>query len=472
MSYSIHPSAEVQTAQIGDGTCIWQYCVVLKNAIIGKNCNINYNVFIEDDVIIGDNVTVKSGVQLWDGLRIADNVFIGPNVTFINDNYPRSKNYPAKFLETKLEEGASIGAGAIILGGINIGKNAMIGAGSIVTKNVPGNELWVGSPAKFVKKIGEFKKRSVLLGSAGTGTAFASMQALRRNWGDSVKVIAIDSNPKHLVTNSLLADKFFQVPLNTDAEFKNKLEKILNEEDIDTYIPFIDHEISLAAKLFESKLKNSEFCLQVKKSEIAEICDDKYETFRFLSDCDISTPRCYLIDEQYNAEEKLIIKPRRGFGSKILRVSENCTDSSRFNFEKHIIQQECEKPEITVDVCYDKNRNFFIYVCRERVETKSGVCTKARLFLDGNVEKIAFDLAVKLDLCAFCFQLMKLDGEWAVTDINARLGAGTAISVAVGLDFFSGMFAILWGEDPSKYFKPLQKETFVTRQYSEFVMNL
>src|SRR5665647_2018237 len=87
----IHSTAEVQTIKIGDGTSIWQYCIVLKNAEIGKNCNINFNVFIENDVIIGDNVTIKSGVQIWDGLRIKNNVFIGPNVTFINDIVPRSK---------------------------------------------------------------------------------------------------------------------------------------------------------------------------------------------------------------------------------------------------------------------------------------------------------------------------------------------------------------------------------------------
>jgi UDP-2-acetamido-3-amino-2,3-dideoxy-glucuronate N-acetyltransferase len=295
--YTIHPTAEVQSEQIGNGTSIWQYCVVLKGAIIGENCNINFNVFIENDVIMGDNVTVKSGVQLWDGLRISNNVFIGPNVTFINDNYPRSKEYPSIFLQTKLLEGASIGAGAIILGGITIGKNAMIGAGSIVTKDVPDNELWVGSPAKFVKKLETQNQRTILLGSAGTGTAFASMLALRRNWGDCVKVIAIDSNPRHLVTNSLLANKFIQVPLNKDRDFIKKLEIILNEENVDTYIPFIDHEISLAAKLYANKYEGKSLNLQVKDYEIAEICDDKYKTYQFLSDINILTPVCYLINE-------------------------------------------------------------------------------------------------------------------------------------------------------------------------------
>lgn len=149
----IHPLADVSSKLIGEGTSIWQFTIVLEKAQIGKNCNINAQCFIENDVVIGDNVTIKCGVSVWDGLRIADHVFVGPNVTFINDNYPRSKQYPDKFLETVIEEGASIGAGSIILGGLRIGKNAMIGAGSVVTKNVPDNELWLGNPARFVKLI-------------------------------------------------------------------------------------------------------------------------------------------------------------------------------------------------------------------------------------------------------------------------------------------------------------------------------
>lgn len=149
----IHPSSEVQSKNIGVDTVIWQFCVILKNAKIGNNCNINFNVFIENDVVIGDNVTVKSGVQLWDGMIVEDNVFIGPNVTFTNDKFPRSKQYPDMFQKTIVKKGASIGAGSVILCGIQIGENAMIGAGSVVTKNVPANELWIGNPAKFIRKI-------------------------------------------------------------------------------------------------------------------------------------------------------------------------------------------------------------------------------------------------------------------------------------------------------------------------------
>jgi len=145
----IHPTADVQTQEIGAKTLVWQFCVILGKAKIGKNCNINCHVFIENDVVLGDNVTIKSGVQLWDGLRIEDNVFVGPNVTFTNDMMPRSKRQPKDFLKTIIREGASIGANATIIGGLTIGRYAMIGAGSVLTKDVPDYTLWYGNPAQY-----------------------------------------------------------------------------------------------------------------------------------------------------------------------------------------------------------------------------------------------------------------------------------------------------------------------------------
>lgn len=149
----IHQTADVQSKNIGEGTVIWQYAVILERAQIGANCNINCHTFIENDVVIGDNCTVKSGVYLWDGISIGNNVFIGPNVTFTNDKYPRSKEYPEAFQKCLVGDGVSIGAGAIILGGVTIGNRAMIGAGSLVTKSVPAGELWFGNPAQFIRKI-------------------------------------------------------------------------------------------------------------------------------------------------------------------------------------------------------------------------------------------------------------------------------------------------------------------------------
>lgn len=154
----IHPTSEVQTKDIGEGTTIWQYCVILKNAVIGRNCNINFNVFIENDVIVGNNVTIKSGVQLWDGIRIEDDVFIGPNATFVNNPYVRSKQYPERHIGATIRKGVSIGANATILGNIQIEEYAFIGAGSVLTKDVPAYQLWFGNPAShqgYITKEGE-----------------------------------------------------------------------------------------------------------------------------------------------------------------------------------------------------------------------------------------------------------------------------------------------------------------------------
>lgn len=144
-----HPHAIVESNHIGDKTRIWAFTHILPGAKIGANCNINDHTFIENDVVIGNNVTVKSGVYIWDGVTISDNVFIGPNVTFTNDLRPRSKQYPDVFLTTVLEEWSSVGANATIIAGNTIGKYAMVGAGSVVTCNIPNNTLWFGNPAKF-----------------------------------------------------------------------------------------------------------------------------------------------------------------------------------------------------------------------------------------------------------------------------------------------------------------------------------
>jgi acetyltransferase-like isoleucine patch superfamily enzyme len=146
----VHPLADVQSKNIGVNSKVWQFTVVLEGASIGDNCNVNCHVFVENDVIIGNNVTIKSGVYLWDGLRIADDVFVGPNVTFVNDKRPRSKKYPDTFQRTIIENNASIGAAATIMGGLKLGAYSMVGAGALVTKDVAPRSLVIGSPAKHI----------------------------------------------------------------------------------------------------------------------------------------------------------------------------------------------------------------------------------------------------------------------------------------------------------------------------------
>lgn len=149
----IHPSADVQSKQIGEGTRIWQFVVVLPGAVIGRDGNICSHCFIENQVVVGDRVTVKCGVQLWDGVTLEDDVFVGPNATFTNDLAPRSRNAAAQLLPTLVRKGASIGANATILPGLTIGEGAMVGAGAVVTKDVPPRTLVVGNPARVVRAL-------------------------------------------------------------------------------------------------------------------------------------------------------------------------------------------------------------------------------------------------------------------------------------------------------------------------------
>ena len=144
-----HPQAIVETKAIGKGTRVWAFAHILPGAVIGSECNICDHVFIENKVTVGDRVTIKSGVQLWDGINLEDDVFVGPNATFTNDRFPRSRQYPTEFPKTHVRKGASIGANATILPGLNIGQNAMVGAGAVVTRDVPPNAIVVGNPARI-----------------------------------------------------------------------------------------------------------------------------------------------------------------------------------------------------------------------------------------------------------------------------------------------------------------------------------
>ena len=146
----IHESAYVEDAEIGEGTNIWHFVHVRKGAKIGKKCNIGKGVYIDVNVVIGDNCKIQNFATLYDGVTVGNDVFIGPHVCFTNDSYPRALLWDEnRLVKTMINDGASIGANSTILAGITIGRYALIGAGSVVTKDVPDYGLIFGNPAKL-----------------------------------------------------------------------------------------------------------------------------------------------------------------------------------------------------------------------------------------------------------------------------------------------------------------------------------
>ena len=176
--FMIHDSAICETKNLGKGTNVRAFSHVMIGAVIGEDCDIFDHVFIENDVVIGSRVTIGSGVQLWDGLRVSDDVFIGPNATFTNDKNPRSKQRLEKSLQTTVHEGASIGANATILPGVSIGRGAMVGAGAVVTHDVPPYAVVVGNPARISGYVGENQQSDVVKNAS---KSFASPQVVAGN---------------------------------------------------------------------------------------------------------------------------------------------------------------------------------------------------------------------------------------------------------------------------------------------------
>jgi acetyltransferase-like isoleucine patch superfamily enzyme len=152
-SVFIHSHALCESDQIGNGTRIWAFVHIMPGVVIGSDCNVCDHVYIESGVTIGNRVTIKSGVQLWETTVIEDDVFIGPNVTFTNNKWPKSKDPFRVHQHLLIRQGASIGANATILPGLELGRNCFIGAGAVVTKSVPDNTLVIGNPARIVREL-------------------------------------------------------------------------------------------------------------------------------------------------------------------------------------------------------------------------------------------------------------------------------------------------------------------------------
>lgn len=145
-----HHFAVVESDEVGEGTRVWAFAHIMRGAKVGRFCNIGEHCYIESGVEIGDFCTIKNGVHLWEGVVLEDYVFLGPSAVFTNDKYPRSKNRGWELRRTVIKRYATVGAGAVVLCGIEIGRYALVGAGAVVTKSVPDFGVVFGNPAKLV----------------------------------------------------------------------------------------------------------------------------------------------------------------------------------------------------------------------------------------------------------------------------------------------------------------------------------
>ena len=148
----VHPQALVESEEVGPRTRIWAFAHVMPGARIGSDCNVCDHTYIEGGVEVGDRVTIKSGVYLWEGMVVEDDVFLGPQATFTNDRYPRSRQ-PWTCEGITIRRGATIGAGAVLVPGVEIGERAMVGAGAVVVSDVEPDVVVVGNPARVIRRL-------------------------------------------------------------------------------------------------------------------------------------------------------------------------------------------------------------------------------------------------------------------------------------------------------------------------------
>jgi len=315
--------------------------------------------------------------------------------------------------------------------------------------------------------------RTVWLGAAGTGTAFAIVRAAQQRWSDSLRIIAADTNPPHLVAAAALAQAFEQTPFVADEQFAPFLLEAFSRLNVDTYVPILDEEIVRAAELRDSKMLPSSLVTLAPSLEAARICLDKLASFSWLLSNRIPTPITKALSQATWNPEGMLLKPQYGRGSVGIRVLQHEYElvDAASSSQAYVVQELCRHPEITIDAFRSRDGKLFRAVCRERLEVKAGVCTKARVFESDTLASYAHAIGDGLDLLGtFCVQLMRSssDGSWLVTDINPRPGAGTAMSTAVGVDFLSATLADAWGLDARSMLPSLHRERFVVRQYSEY----
>ncbi|MBM3826714.1 MAG: ATP-grasp domain-containing protein [Verrucomicrobia bacterium] len=314
-------------------------------------------------------------------------------------------------------------------------------------------------------------KRNVIVGAAGSGTGFAAITSLRKNWGDGVFIVGLDTNPRQLVTASLLVDKFVQVPFASEPSFWETLqsEAVMLGESF--FMPLLPEEVLAVAR--QGTLVSAVQSLKVIGTELnaAEAILDKFTLFQKAHQSGMPCPKTELAKRGVTYSREFLLKPRFGYGSKgISRTSEGQLPAEVATPEDYIVQDYIHGPELTIDAFHQRSTGFTWSVCRERIEVKSGVSVKCRLFREKKFDEMASALASVFKLNgAFCFQVIQSPSGPKLIDLNPRPGAGTSMSALTGNDFFKAGFSLAFDEEYERCFAPFDEEVFVTRQYVDFL---
>jgi hypothetical protein len=309
--------------------------------------------------------------------------------------------------------------------------------------------------------------RRVLVSAAGTGTAFGIITRLRATWGEDLEIVTADINPAHLVSTSVLADHHVEVPPCNDASYVQVLKGVIEKHKISTYVPLLNGELRHAQTLSEMLPA----CDVWYSAGSSSLVISKHAVSQWLIRLGINVPPS-LNNPAIDPDGVYFCKPDDGSGSHGARLITG-RDAKNLDRREFVVQPVCSGPEITVDSFFDAVAGRGRAIARERVEVKSGVSTKARVYEDNTLSEIARRIGEGLrQRGTICFQVMRLNDEYVVTDLNFRPGAGTAMTVATGIDLISAAFACRWGENYEHFFAtelPLGG-VYVTRQYTEFVM--
>ncbi len=272
-----------------------------------------------------------------------------------------------------------------------------------------------------------------------------------------------------------LADEYLQSPFVADEAYADWLAKALRDTGASLYVPLIDEDIAIASRLAgEGRVGTAR--IAAPQVESARICWDKLATSTWLRERRLPTAETWVPSAAPRSGRSLVVKSRYGQGSGGFRVLGESEELDALeSVDDYVVQAFCERPEVTVDVFLARDGGVFRAACRERIETKAGVCTKARVFESQELARLAEEVARGLGLIGgSCIQVMRDDGgDWAVTDVNARPGAGSRLSTAAGVDILGAVYADLL-ELPfaaEEELAALDRDVYVVRQFDEYVID-